>query len=52
MNPNISRNSLAGIATPQTLKIEGNIKKKNVIVLIDSGSTDNFIHCNITKELN
>ena len=52
MSPTISRNALAGITTPQTLKIEGNIKKKKVIVLIDSGSTHNFIHCKVAKELN
>jgi hypothetical protein len=40
----LSCNALAGISTPQTLKIEGCIKKKKVIVLIDSGSTHNFIH--------
>ena len=51
MNPTISCNALAGITTPQTLKIEGQIKKKNVIVLIDSGSTHNFIHFKIAKEL-
>jgi len=28
MNPTISCNALAGITTPQTLKIEGHIKKK------------------------
>jgi hypothetical protein len=39
----ISCNALARISTPQTLKIEGYIKKKKVIVLIDSGSTHNFI---------
>ena len=43
---------MAGITTPQTIKIEGQIKKKKVIVLIDSGSTHNFIHCKIAKELN
>ena len=52
MNPTISCNALAGINTPQTLKIEGHIKKKNVIVLIDSGTTHNFIHCMVAKELN
>eukprot|EP00253_Pinus_taeda_P005705 PITA_05705 len=52
MNLTISCNALAGITTPQTIKIEGNIKKKKVIVLIDSGSTHNFIHCRIAKELN
>ena len=30
----------------------GHIKKKKVIVLIDSGSTHNFIHCKVAKELN
>jgi len=42
---------LERITTPQTLKIEGYIKKKKVIVLIDSDSTHNFIHCKIAKEL-
>ena len=43
---------MAGIATPKTIKIEGHIKKKKVIVLIDSGSTHNFTHCKVEKELN
>lgn len=52
MNSTIYCNAFSGIATPQTIKIEGHIKKKNVIVLIYSGSTHNFIHCKIAKELN
>ena len=48
----ISCNALAGITTPQTLKIEGQIKKKMAIVLIHLGSTHNFIHCKVAKELN
>jgi hypothetical protein len=52
LNPTISCNALAGISTPQTLKIEGYIKKKRVIVLIDSGSTHNFIHYKLAKDLN
>ena len=32
--------------------IEGYIKKKKVIVLIDSGSTHNFIHYKLAKDLN
>jgi hypothetical protein len=47
-----SCNALAGIITPQTLKIEGYIKKKKVIVLIDSSSTHNFIHYKLAKDLN
>lgn len=47
ITPTISCNALAGVTTFQILKIEGYIKKKNVIVLIDSGSTHNFIHSNL-----
>jgi hypothetical protein len=43
---------LARISTPQTLKIEGYIKKKKVIVLIDYDSTHNFIHYKLAKSLN
>ena len=35
MNLTISCNALAGITTPQTIKIEGKIKKKKAIALID-----------------
>jgi len=42
-NPTISCNVIAGITTPQTIKIKGHIKKKNVIFLIDLGSTQTFI---------
>jgi hypothetical protein len=52
MTPTISCHALAGISTPQTLKIEGYIKKKKVIVLIDSGSTHNSIHYKLAKALN
>jgi hypothetical protein len=52
LTPTISCNALAGISTPQTLKIEGYIKKKKVIVLIDSRSTHNFIHYKLAKDLN
>ena len=40
-----------GISTPQNLKIEGYIKKKKVIVLIEYGSTHSFIHCKLDKVL-
>jgi hypothetical protein len=52
LTPTISCNSLARISTPQTLKIEGYVKNKKVIVLIDSGSTHNFIHYKLAKSLN
>jgi len=52
MNLNISCNELKRITTPQALKIEGHIKKKQVKMLIDYVSTHNFIHCKIAKEFN
>ena len=52
MNLIISCNALVGITTPQTIKIKGHIKKKKALVLINSGSTHNFIHYKVTKELN
>jgi hypothetical protein len=52
LTPTISCNALAGINTPQTLNIKGYIRKKKVIVLIDSGSTHNFIHYKLAKDLN
>ena len=52
MSPTISCKALAGITTPQSLNIEGHIKKKKVILLIDLGSTHSFIHCKVAKELN
>ena len=48
----ISCNEFSRINTLQTLKIEGYIKKKKVIVLIDSGSTHNFIRYKLAKALN
>jgi len=52
MNITILCNALVGTTIPQTLKIEGYIKNKNEIVLIDSGSTHNFIQFKIYMELN
>ena len=48
----ISCHALVGIITPQTLKIEGYIKKKKVTILIDYVSTHNFINCKLSKILN
>jgi hypothetical protein len=52
MNPTISFHALAGIRTPQPLKIEEYIKTKKVIVLINFSSTHNFLHCKLAKALN
>ena len=52
ITPTISCHALARICTSQTLKFEGYIKKRKVTVLIDCGSTHNFIHCKLSKALN
>ena len=46
----ISLNDLTGFSTPQTLKIIGYIKHWKFIILVDSGSTHNFIHRHIAQE--
>jgi hypothetical protein len=50
--PTISCHTFSNINTLQTLKIQGHIKKKKVTMLIDSGSTHNFINYKLAKDLN
>jgi hypothetical protein len=50
--PMIYFHTLAGIITPKPLNIEGYIKNKKVIVLLDSSSTHNFINYKLEKLLN
>jgi hypothetical protein len=50
VEPIISLNALTGFSTPQTLKLIGYIKHRKIIILVDSGSTHNFIHCCISQE--
>ena len=44
VEPVIFLNALTGFSAPQTLKLIGYIKHYKVIILVDSGSTHNFIH--------
>jgi hypothetical protein len=46
----ISLNALTSFSAPQTLKLIGYIKHRKVIILVDSGSTHNFIHRHIAQE--
>jgi hypothetical protein len=48
----ISLNALIGFSAPQTLKIIGYLEHMKVIILVDSGSTHNFIHRRIAQETN
>jgi hypothetical protein len=50
VEPIISLNALTNFSAPQTLKLIGYIKHQKVIILVDSGSTHNFIHCCIAQE--
>jgi hypothetical protein len=50
VEPVISLNALTVFSAPQTLNIIGYIKHMKVIILVDSGSTHNFIHLRIAQE--
>jgi hypothetical protein len=50
VEPIISLNALTGFSPPQTLNLIGYIKHRKVIILVDSGSTHNFIHHCISQE--
>jgi hypothetical protein len=50
VEPTISLNALTGFSAPQTLKLIDYIKHRKVIILVDSGSTHNFIHHRISQE--
>jgi hypothetical protein len=50
VEPVISLNALTGFSSPQTLKLIGYIKNRKAIILVDSGSTHNFIHRRIAQE--
>ncbi|KAL4195593.1 hypothetical protein AMTRI_Chr05g74100 [Amborella trichopoda] len=41
--PEISLHGIAGIRAPETMRVKGSLQHKAVTVLIDSGSTHNFV---------
>ncbi|KAJ8762999.1 hypothetical protein K2173_023204 [Erythroxylum novogranatense] len=47
----ISFHAITGVPNPQTIRVKGNLKGKEVIVLIDGGSTHNFIEQGIVTKL-
>ncbi|XP_077232632.1 uncharacterized protein LOC143869985 [Tasmannia lanceolata] len=47
----ISVDALAGYSTPQTMRVNGYIKRQSVMILIDSGSTNNFLDIRVAKRL-
>ena len=50
--PQIILHAMSGILMPQTLKFKGSIGKLNVHILVDGGSTYNFLQSRIVSLLN
>nr|ACY01928.1 hypothetical protein [Beta vulgaris] len=50
-SPEISLNSVMGISSPKTLKMEGTIYGQKVIVMVDPGATHNFISLDTVRRL-
>nr|TKS08307.1 hypothetical protein D5086_0000105520 [Populus alba] len=56
-NPHLSLNALEGVAGLNTLRVTGKVEKQPLFILVDSGSTHNFIskqvadrlHCRLTN---
>ena len=49
--PLMSVHAIVGATRHQTLRIRGNIKKKAIIILIDLGSTHNFLDVMVAKRI-
>ena len=47
----ISLNALLGTGDSQTMRLQGKVKNLPIIILVDSGSTHNFINQNVVKQV-
>lgn len=47
----ISLNALTGSTSYRTMRVKGNVKRKLIIILIDSGSTHNFLSPDVVKRV-
>ena len=50
-SPVISLNALWGTEGCQTMRLFGKVKKQSLLILVDSGSTYNFIDQSVAKKL-
>ncbi|OMO81357.1 Retrotransposon gag protein [Corchorus olitorius] len=50
-NPIITLHALLGATGPQTMRVAGKIKNQWIMILIDTGSTHNFINTAVAKRL-
>jgi len=50
--PEISLNAMTGVYHPRTLRVSGSCKGKPVMILVDRGSTHNFIKSTFVEGLN
>ena len=48
--PSLSLSSLVGLSTPHLLKLRGQIGDRDVVVLIDSGASHNFLAATLVEE--
>jgi hypothetical protein len=49
--PEISLNALAGVSHPQTMQVRGRCKGGRVMMLVDTGSTHNFLSSGMARKL-
>ena len=50
-DPMISLHALLDTRGPQTMRLQGSIKNHKIIILVDTGSTQNFIYHLVVKRL-
>lgn len=48
----ISLQSVVGISSPKTMKLKGTIAGQTVVIMVDSGATNNFISTHTVRKLN
>ncbi|GJW13110.1 retrotransposable element Tf2 [Tanacetum coccineum] len=51
VNPQISLNAITGVYNYQTMRVMGYVKKSELHILVDSGSTHNFLNTKMARQL-